>query len=168
MPAPPSLHPPSGESFLFYLFPLSLFIFFSSLPTPCKRPKVAAEQRKKTFVLTMPMELTQSRIQKIWLPNDNRPALPRRCEYGHGDGGGCWGAVVASQPWDGSSPASLLRDAAGWGEPWRCRRIPFIFTYGVQYAVASLSPVLCNAAFAVLYVLPVRCDVSMPPLFAGP
>ncbi|KAM6213106.1 6-phosphofructo-2-kinase/fructose-2,6-bisphosphatase 3 isoform 2-T2 [Sarcoramphus papa] len=26
----------------------------------------------------MPMELTQSRIQKIWLPNDNRPALPRR------------------------------------------------------------------------------------------
>ncbi|XP_030429214.1 6-phosphofructo-2-kinase/fructose-2,6-bisphosphatase 3 isoform X5 [Gopherus evgoodei] len=26
----------------------------------------------------MPMELTQSRIQKIWLPNDNHPALPRR------------------------------------------------------------------------------------------
>ncbi|NXP41581.1 F263 bisphosphatase, partial [Leiothrix lutea] len=40
--------------------------------------KVDAE-RKKTFVLKMPMELTQSRIQKIWLPNDNRPALPRRC-----------------------------------------------------------------------------------------
>ncbi|NWR97054.1 F263 bisphosphatase, partial [Motacilla alba] len=42
-----------------------------------KRIKVDAE-RKKTFVLKMPMELTQSRIQKIWLPNDNRPALPRR------------------------------------------------------------------------------------------
>ncbi|XP_048357453.1 6-phosphofructo-2-kinase/fructose-2,6-bisphosphatase 3 [Sphaerodactylus townsendi] len=26
----------------------------------------------------MPMELTQSRIQKIWLPPDNHPALPRR------------------------------------------------------------------------------------------
>ncbi|NXX70437.1 F263 bisphosphatase, partial [Spizella passerina] len=50
---------------------------FISPPPSLKRIKVDAE-RKKTFVLKMPMELTQSRIQKIWLPNDNRPALPRR------------------------------------------------------------------------------------------
>lgn len=121
MPAPPNPSPseqrivfilPFSPPFFFFFLPLSLFYFFS-LPIPYKRPKVAAEQRKKTFVLTMPMELTQSRIQKIWLPNDNHPALPRRCEYGHGmGGGGSWEVVVASQRWDGRSPSSVLRDAA--------------------------------------------------------
>lgn len=52
----------------------------------------------------MPMELTQSRIQKIWLPNDNRPALPRRCEYGHGgipEGWGLgWRHGMAWHGWD--------------------------------------------------------------------
>lgn len=27
----------------------------------------------------MPLELTQSRVQKIWIPVDHRPSLPR-CE----------------------------------------------------------------------------------------
>lgn len=59
------------------------------------------------------MELTQSRIQKIWLPNDNRPALPRRCEYGHRsipegwdwDGGMGW---VESTPLSLRTPAGLF------------------------------------------------------------
>lgn len=59
----------------------------------------------------MPMELTQSRIQKIWLPNDNRPALPRRCEYGHGSIPEEWDGGMGDE-WMGSSPLSL-RTAAG-------------------------------------------------------
>lgn len=27
----------------------------------------------------MPLELTQSRVQKIWIPVDHRPSLPRSC-----------------------------------------------------------------------------------------
>lgn len=40
----------------------------------------------------MPLELTQSRVQKIWIPVDHRPSLPR-CECRFARGPGCRGAA---------------------------------------------------------------------------
>lgn len=40
----------------------------------------------------MPLELTQSRVQKIWIPVDHRPSLPR-CECRNVQGVGCRGAA---------------------------------------------------------------------------
>lgn len=62
------------------------------------------------------MELTQSRIQKIWLPNDNRPALPRRCEYGHRSipEGWDWDGGMG---WVGSTPLSLRTPAGLFAAP---------------------------------------------------
>lgn len=35
----------------------------------------------------MPLELTQSRVQKIWIPVDHRPSLPRcECRFARGAG----------------------------------------------------------------------------------
>lgn len=42
--------------------------------------------------MKMPLELTQSRVQKIWIPIDHRPSLPRS-EYRHVQGPGGRGAA---------------------------------------------------------------------------
>lgn len=92
-------------------------LFFGScfpfcVATPRPGAKVDPERLPPFAPLNMPMELTQSRIQKIWLPPDNHPALPHRCEYRR--------ALGMDGGWVGS------RDAFGEGG------LPVHVTVGVQ------------------------------------